>query len=1010
MVWILLMSALAGSGFPHALDSPCMSPVFLDFWQILLLTVIALFICLWALCFAWPHRFGDVSSVCLSVQGGPPSRCTLGGRWRVLFWAFVLTSTVRFGEASHPGPSWSIAVANWNGLNTRAWHLGDSAVDAWIFSETHSTTPGERAFRSALREMKSPYRAFIGGAPVPSRSEASDVGLFSGVGLLSQFPARRLPHSWPDVVFRSGRIVAVSVCCHGIWISGIIIYGTPTGGTHTNGREITNELLTLAAQRVNMLSGPRFVAGDWNHDLDRLSAASVLARLGFADCQDIHAQRTGILPQATCRGKTRRDYMFMSPELCGLFDSCSVVDASVADHADLVCHFAGGDHLTRFAWPIPDQMEWEPVASRAPVDGSLFSCPSQATVDFEQFWTCAEANNNEARKKAGKAVVRAMSGRAKVKAPVERDRQIPPLKASRPGDRQPLFLGSCLQHVQWTRQLRRMQSYVRLAQAPVQSTAHRCHAVQLWTSICNARGFAPSFAVWWSDRTLSVGEPESVPVQPPGAALASLFLLGLETELTSLEKALNRTRSHAKRLLRASDAHAVFDSVKRDVPAQVDSLVTTVKGHITVVDEDECAVEFPQSFPWRADLPVITPGGLRHIIHVDSDKLWLDSCSDLVPGQEVTQQIATGSLPALFAAFEEQWSKLWHRHQHVPASQWDDIVGFAQKHLRPVVAPAPTFDVASFRRCVRRKSRYAAVGLDGVSRQDLLSLHDSEVACLMRIFAQAGCSGSWPSQILSGYVRSLAKIPCPEQVGHYRPITVFGLVYRTWSSLTARHWLKAISPLVDPYLFGSTSGGRASMVWHHVLHSVEVAHRDQGSACGFVADIVKAFNALPRYPALAAVRLLGVDHGSLCAWAGALSGFRRHFIIQGSYSPGVYSCNGFPEGCALSCLAMVALTQLFHVWVRASEVPLKPISYVDNWAVLMSSPDFMAKACETVDKFASMLHIELDAAKCYTWGSDRESRRSLRASGFRVVHAARDLGAHVVYTCQLSNATTVDRF
>ena len=112
----------------------------------------------------------------------------------------------------------------------------------------------------------------------------------------------------------------------------------------------------------------------------------------------------------------------------------------------------------------------------------------------------------------------------------------------------------------------------------------------------------------------------------------------------------------------------------------------------------------------------------------------------------------------------------------------------------------------------------------------------------------------------------------------------------------------------------------------------------------------------------------------------------------------------------MSCLAMVALTQLFHLWIRAVEVPLQPVSYVDNWAILMTNPEHMSRACAALDKFVALLHVDLDAKKCYTWAADRSSRTYLRGAGFRVVNATRDLGAHVVYSCQLSNATTMQRF
>ena len=178
-------------------------------------------------------------------------------------------------------------------------------------------------------------------------------------------------------------------------------------------------------------------------------------------------------------------------------------------------------------------MEWEPAAARDPVSGPLFTDSATVTQDYQAFWNQAESNNNAARRLSRKPVVRAMNGRGSVLAPQVRTMQVPPLKASRPGDRQPLFLGSCLQHVQWTKQLRRLQSFVRMSKAPLQTSAHRVHVHSLWAAIRSARGFVPTFETWWSSRALGVGEPPSVPVQPPQADQAALFYLGLELEVDS---------------------------------------------------------------------------------------------------------------------------------------------------------------------------------------------------------------------------------------------------------------------------------------------------------------------------------------------------------------------------------------------------------------------------------------------------------------------------------------------
>ena len=838
---------------------------------------------------------------------------------------------LRVGEASIPGPEWTLAVANMNGIANKAFGLADGQYDTWLVSETHLTLPGVKAFKANLRQAQSPYMSFVPGCPVAARSEVSDIGQWSGVGVLSKFPVRRLPHAWSPTLYHSSRLVCTSVCAHGLWVSGVVVYGTPTGPTHGNGCEVADNLLAAALERAEQLTGPRYVAGDFNHDLDRLATVTLMQRLGYCEVQDLRAAATGVLPQATCRGKTRRDFLFVSRELASLFVSCHVDDDSMSDHSYLVGVFRGGpSEFTRYVWPTPDPMEWEPVHTRLPVQGALFQSPDRVDEDYRSFWQAVENNNMDARRLVHKPCVRAMTGRAVQTRPTARRGTLAPVKASRPGDRQPCFLGSCLQHAQWTKQYRRLQSYVRLVSANGQSAAHRAHQLQLWTSI---RG-----AAWWTSRHLKVGEPCAVPLQPPPLVQAVLFLGALESELSALEKSLNASRSYSRRLHKASDVSAMYHSVKKDPPVQVESLAVTSQAAVVEVDEDEVAVTLDRTMPWNPGVPILHGLNPLPVIHFEDDKVWLESCANLEVGDTLTQTKQLGKLDDLFHAFESQWSALWNRHAEVPDSQWDQILDFAKASLRPVEPSRPTISVGSIRRAVQSKSKHAATGLDGVSRADLLNLSDPDLATLSQVYQLALTTGSWPQQALNGYVRSLAKVEDPSEVGHFRPITVFSNVYRTWSSISARHWLSQLSPVVDPFLCGNTSGCRAGMVWRFVLQQVEAAHRGNGMACGFSADIVKAFNILPRAPALAAAKLMGVDHETLVAWAGALGGFHRHFVVQGSYSNGIASSNGFPEGCALSCVAMLVLTELFHKWLQSVNVLFRPVSYVDNCGVFYSIP------------------------------------------------------------------------
>ena len=163
-----------------------------------------------------------------------------------------------------------------------------------------------------------------------------------------------------------------------------------------------------------------------------------------------------------------------------------------------------------------------------------------------------------------KPVVRAMTGRGRQQMPQRRHGQLAPTKTSRPGDRQPAFLGTCIQHAQWLKQLRRLQSYVRLSRSGVATAAHRAHQYGLWTAILRAPGFCPSFPDWWAQRSLAVGEPAFVPLTPPDQNVAWLFYAGLEMDFEQLEKSLRSARSHAHRLAKASDVSAMYRSVQRD--------------------------------------------------------------------------------------------------------------------------------------------------------------------------------------------------------------------------------------------------------------------------------------------------------------------------------------------------------------------------------------------------------------------------------------------------------------
>ena len=926
----------------------------------------------------------------------------------VLFWV----CNCRIGEAAVPGPEvpvWKLGVCNPSGLMNKG-HLLDSHVDCWVVCETHLSAVSYRNFRSGLRAEGSEFRWMVPGAHVPCRSTVSSIGAWSGVAVVSQWPSRSVPFDWPCEVHASSRILCATSFIHDMWVTGVTVYGTPTGPTHPRARSTTNQLLLHAVNRIAQSHGPRFVAGDWNHDLCSLDAVDGLLALGFREVQDLHCSRTGIHPKPTCKLKTRRDFLFLSPELQSLFEACSVDHEAWPDHSAVIASFRGGGaDLVHFPWPLPSVIPWSQLSGRR--DGSWidFGCDANCDESYRALWNDVEGCAGDFAVAKGKPLHASCFGRGRRMKPLSIKVVSPPVMMGRRGDCQPAYFGSTWAHSRLFRQVRRLESYVRLSRVEHVTPAHVEHKSSLWHSIVNAAGFSPSFVVWWAERAPSWGVVDRIPISPPSHAVAVCIFEVVRSFTQDYEKSLIKHRAYSKRLKRGADMVHVYAAVKRDPPVPVDVLLHHREGVVSVVDEDDQAVEFQNEVDWIEGAPLVHQGRQLGVHMATSDKVWLDSTAGIVPGHTVVQHSGMGKLTEIFKAFTDQWSARWCKHDLVPDSQWTSIIDFARDRFRPVTSGPVVWSLPLLRSTIVGKKKKTACGLDGISRDDLLSLRVPHLQSVVSMFERAECDGSWPVQPLVGVVKSLAKVPLPGGTNDYRPITVLGLLYRVWSTVHARFWLRRLDSIIDPFLFGSRAGCRAAHVWRFMLDQIEWSQHTADGVAGIILDLSKAFNTIPRYPTFAVAKMMGIHQSTLLGWAGALSGLQRRFMVRGSVSDPVMSSVGFPEGCAMSCIGMLLVDQVFHAWMRAGSSMILPVSYVDNWELLLTDPVDASAALQRALDFASQWDLNIDQSKTFTWGSSRYARMALRQAGLPVAHDAKDLGAHVVFTRQLRNRSVLDR-
>ena len=397
--------------------------------------------------------------------------CSSPCHFQCLRLILVLLACFRIGEATNPGPlnpedltdCFVLGCFNPSGLGNKAAQIRHDLEygDIWSVSETHLSSRALQAFRSSLRFSGSRHKC-IAGHPTPARAHSVSAGSWKGVATIARHPTRRVICHWSDEIERSARAVVTVTHLRDMWVTVGTMYGEPEGGAHPNHFVHNNALLTAVASQVCFLSrGLRMVAGDLNVNENDLPAFSILHDHGFKDIQQIAWERWGIPIAMTCKGRTRRDYCFLSPELQELLVQVDVTHDQWPDHSLLQGVFRHVNKLhPRQVWNPPNTFPW-PVSFE--VASNIWSTSDGTLAQrYESLWHELET---VAAKSSPVQVPRCSRGRGATEfTRVQKHTEVGPMKPSRKGDLQPLFSGLSFRYTQWFRQARRLQAYVRHVQ------------------------------------------------------------------------------------------------------------------------------------------------------------------------------------------------------------------------------------------------------------------------------------------------------------------------------------------------------------------------------------------------------------------------------------------------------------------------------------------------------------------------------------------------------------------
>ena len=338
-------------------------------------------------------------------------------------------------------------------------------------------------------------------------------------------------------------------------------------------------------------------------------------------------------------------------------------------------------------------------------------------------------------------------------------------------------------------------------------------------------------------------------------------------------------------------------------------------------------------------------------------------------------------------------------------------MNFATNAFAPISWQCESWTPRKVQTTLQKKKTSAATGPDGVSRFDLMSLPEIGYQALSDMFTAIESQHAWPLQLTRGFVNSLFKNKGNGDVDSYRPVTVYALPYRLWSSMRAKEAMKSLVPHLPRSVVGGVPSRQAKEVWIELAEVIEAAITQNQPVQGLVVDICRAFNCIPRMPLWHLLRILQFPDHILCTWAHFVSVQTRMFRVRHSTGAPIGSNVGYPEGCAFSVVAMLLIDMMLDRWLYyATHGNHCLYAYVDDWHVTFPPPLDQESIWQSLSSFANALDLQVDADKSYLWSSHSTQRKEMRQStDLAVMLSAKNLGAHHNFCRKPGNAHLVAR-
>ena len=373
------------------------------------------------------------------------------------------------------------------------------------------------------------------------------------------------------------------------------------------------------------------------------------------------------------------------------------------------------------------------------------------------------------------------------------------------------------------------------------------------------------------------------------------------------------------------------------------------------------------------------------------------------PQLHVSQQSVHVNPEDVAEKLSEFWLPLWTLPDNVDQQDFDlDII---LRHLPPQEPVHIEVTLDRLKKSIARLRSSSALGVDGVSAQELKSLPDSILALLCDVMSKY--STGYPKDFMIARTFPLNKVEGTPFNFQTRPITVLAQIYRVWSSMICHQVLEQWGARFPKQVTGFLPKRGALLAAYAAQAEHEIDGFQGLQSSGLTLDLRKCFNLIRQRAAFRVLEALLIPTFVLNQWIGSIQQVTRYWIIENNVH-GPYACNnGLPEGDVFSVVAMLGIALCWTSHAQAvTDSQVTTWAYADNWAWKVYRTELHRLVYQATSNVVKAFGLSIDFEKTWFWASHNSIASHVSDILQELIphvaiqrrHQAKDLGLEMRYS------------